>query len=582
MKTWAWLAVFLLLIVVAVVTYAATFLPYERAVALVYGKAWFAAIFALLATALAAQVVRRQPRARRFRLLLVHLGVLIIIAGGFITWGLAVRGTLTIREGQTSDKFELDQLALTAVLGSESGTIPIDSLLIDDAKRSDLAAQLALAGGRIAVVLERYVPDPREVLPRILPLDEGFSEPAIALLVLSKEASGNLTLFANSPDESRGAVAKTDFEFIFTPDKDKYLRFSSELESAATSSAVRFPLPPRERIIITTDLGTETINLKPGEAKVGLVHDLAGRQKGSLRILRYVPDFVMDQDMHASSRSDEPNNPAIQVELKLGSQTSTLWLFGKSQAFHSPSLPPGVSIEYRFEDAGTRETSQDERRIIVLAAPGEPIAFIRGSELIARAEVGDTFLIPGESGVQVTVESFWGCAARVYEIIEGAASGETTSVCVRVNVQDSLGKTLQREWVPLGKEVIVRTSEGRLTLNLKRPEAPLGFEVFLERFEAQTYPGSMMPSAYISTVAVSDRLHQETFTCTISPNNPLEYGGFKLHQSAYDQAEDGATVSILGVSRDPGAPAFYIGSVCLVVGMLLHFWRFRRRGKEGE
>jgi len=282
---------------------------------------------------------------------------------------------------------------------------------------------------------------------------------------------------------------------------------------------------------------------------------------------------VMDQDMQASSRSDEPNNPAIQVELRLGSQTSTLWLFGKSQGFHSPSLPPGVSIEYRFEDADTKALSRDERRITVLAAPGEPLTFIRGGEVIARAEVGDTFLIPGESGVQVTVESFWGSASRRYEVIEGAASGETTTLCVRVNVRDSSGKTLHREWVPLGKEVILPTSEGRLTLNLQKPEAPLGFEVSLERFEARTYPGSMMPSAFISTLAVSDRPRQETFTCTISPNNPLEYGGYKLYQSAYDQAEDGAAVSILGVSRDPGALPFYIGSVCLVVGMLLQFHR---------
>ncbi len=580
MRTGAWLGVILLCIIVVVVIYAATFLPYERAMALVYGRAWFAGIFAVLAAALVAQVVRRRPRAGRFGLLLIHLGVLIVIAGGFLTWGLAVRGTLTFREGRSSDSFELEELFLTATLGSDSRSVSISGLVTSESRRSDLTGQIGLAGGRIAVLAERYVPDPQEVLPRILPLDEGFSEPAIALSVFNKDASGNITLFANIPDESRGAVGAVDFEFIFAADGDEYSGFLSELTESAAAAAVKLPRPPKEQLVITTELGRQTINLESGEAKVGLAHSFAG-QKGHLKILRYVPDFVMDQDMQVSSRSSGPNNPAIQIELQFGSQTSTMWLFGKSRGFHAPSLPPGVSIEYLFEAVDAGEPSRDKGRIVVLAAPGQPFVFVKGAELVARAAVGDTFLVPGTDGVHVTVENFWGSASRRYEVIEGAASGETTTECVRVSVRDASGKALHREWVPLGEAVILPTPEGRMTLDLRRPRVPLGFEVFLEKFEARTYPSSMMPSAYISTVAVTAR-GGEAFTCTISPNNPLDYGGYKLFQSAYDEAEDGAMVSILGVSRDPGTPAFYIGSACLVAGMLLHFRSNRKRTIEAS
>jgi len=579
MKTGAWLGVVLLCIIVVVVTYAATFLPYERAMALVYGKAWFAAIFAALAAALVTQIVRRRPRARRFGPPLIHLGMLIIIAGGFLTWGLAVRGRLMVREGHSSDSFELEELFLTATLGSDSGSISIDSLITDDAKRSDLDAQIALVGRRIVVLAERYMPDPQKVLPRILPLDEGFSEPTIVLSVFNKGASDNITLFANSPDEQRGAAYGLDFEFIFVADRDEYSGFLSELTEATATSAVKLLRPPKEQLVITTELGRQTINLKPGEAKVGLAHSFAG-QEGRLKIRRYVPDFVMDRDMQVSSRSSRPNNPAIQVELQFGSQTSTMWVFGKSRGFHAQSLPTGVSIEYRFEAADAGELSRDERGINVLAAPGQPFVFVRGAELVATAEVGDTFPIPGTGGVHVTVENFWGSASRRYQVIEGAASGESTTECVRVSVRGSSGKALYREWVPIDTDVILPTPEGRLKLVLERPSIPLGFEVFLEKFEARTYPGSMMPSAYISTMAVNDRRRGESITCTISPNNPLDHGHYKLYQSAYDEAEDGAMVSILGVSRDPGTPAFYVGSICLIVGMLFHFFSNRKRTTE--
>jgi len=572
MKAGLWLPVILLAVVASVVIYGATFLPYERAMALVYGKTWFAGLFVVVAAALVGVLVIR--RSRSLGLLLTHFGILVVIVGGFLTWGFAVNGTLRIEEGETRGLFELDDMVFTASRGLEERSLSLSAFLGRESRRTDLNAQLALAHDNLLVSLERYVPDPEDVLPAVRQLGEGYSEPAIELSVFNGDTGNHVTMFANCPEESHGTAGGFNFKFVFLRQKDKYKGFVSKLMQPATTAGVSLPTPTRESLIITTASGQRTVNLKPGQAKVGF-REVFADQMGSLKILRYVPDFVIGQNMQASSRSDKPNNPAIQVELKYGNQTSTLWLFGKVYGFHAPSLPAGVSIEYKVESGEALSPTGSD--IIVVSAAGEPLLFLRGKTLLARADVGDTFVIPGTGGVHVTVENFWGSASRKYQVVEGKPSGEVTTQCVRASVRDASGNLLHREWAPLDKKIVLVTPEGELALSLAKPKRPLGFDVSLERFEARTYPGSMMPSQYISTVVVSRAVLGEKFTYTVSPNHPLVYGDYKLYQYAYDKADDGKMVSILGVSRDPGVPAFYIGSLCLLVGMLLHFLSARRR-----
>ena len=574
MKAGLWLPVILLAIAAAIIIYGATFLSYEQAMHLVYGKAWFAGLFVVVAVGLVGFLVIN--RSRGLGLFLAHFGILVIIVGGFLTWGFAVSGTLRIKEGETKSSFDLDDMVFSASIGLENKSISVTNLLGEESRRTDLDAQLGLAHDNVLVSLERYVPDPRDVLPTVRQLGEGYSEPAIEISVFNVDRSSHLTMFANSPQRSHGAAGGLKFDFIFVRDKDRYDRFVSNLTTANATSAVTLPTPTREDLIITTASGKRTVNLKPGQSKVGFQQTFADRM-GTLKILRYVPDFVIDRNMRVRSRSDQPNNPAIQVELTYGNQTSSLWLFGKMHGFHAPSLPAGVSIEYKFESA--EELSPTERNIIVLAAPGKALLFLRGKTVLARAEVGDTFAIPGAGGAHVTVENFWGSASRRYQVVEGNPSGEVTTQCVRASVRDGSGKLLHREWVPLDKKVVLATPKGELALSFMKPKRRLGFDISLERFESRRYPGSMMPSAFISTVIVNRPSVGHKFTSTISPNHPLVYGGYKLYQYAYDKADDGRMVSILGVSRDPGVPAFYIGSLCLVVGMLLHF--LRRGGRKG-
>jgi len=64
-----------------------------------------------------------------------------------------------------------------------------------------------------------------------------------------------------------------------------------------------------------------------------------------VRILRYLPDFVMDTSTKsAASRSAEPNNPAIEIELQDKSgKLATFWVFA-----HFPDMHQKAGTDFKF------------------------------------------------------------------------------------------------------------------------------------------------------------------------------------------------------------------------------------------
>ncbi|TQR33709.1 c-type cytochrome biogenesis protein CcsB [Campylobacter sp. MIT 99-7217] len=92
----------------------------------------------------------------------------------------------------------------------------------------------------------------------------------------------------------------------------------------------------------------------------------------------------------------------------------------------------------------------------------------------------------------------------------------------------------------------------------------LPFSLYLKDFILDRYPGSMSPQSYASEVIVKD--DDNEFDFRIFMNNVLDYRGFRLYQSSYDQDELG---TILSVNKDPGKIPTYIGYFLLCLGMFL-------------
>jgi len=98
-------------------------------------------------------------------------------------------------------------------------------------------------------------------------------------------------------------------------------------------------------------------------------------------------------------------------------------------------------------------------------------------------------------------------------------------------------------------------------------EVYVPFEVKLDNFILDKYPGSMSPSSYESEVTVIDnRNGGKKFSQRIFMNNVLDYDGYRLFQSSYDQDELG---TVLSVNHDFwGTTVTYVGYFLLMLGMV--------------
>ncbi len=93
----------------------------------------------------------------------------------------------------------------------------------------------------------------------------------------------------------------------------------------------------------------------------------------------------------------------------------------------------------------------------------------------------------------------------------------------------------------------------------------LPFYMQLRDFELDRYPGSMSPASYASEVTLIDEEAGINEEHRIFMNNVLDYKGYRLFQSSYDQDEGG---TVLSVNRDFwGTWLSYIGYILMGSGM---------------
>ena len=102
-----------------------------------------------------------------------------------------------------------------------------------------------------------------------------------------------------------------------------------------------------------------------------------------VRVIRYVPDFVMDTaTREVKSRSDRPQNPAVLVAVAGAEGTNTYWLFSKHPEFsmrgsggHGGDAESPLQMVYAREDAAIPEPRVKAFRSTVdVLEGGAPVA----------------------------------------------------------------------------------------------------------------------------------------------------------------------------------------------------------------
>ncbi|MBY0517096.1 MAG: cytochrome c biogenesis protein ResB [Bacteriovoracaceae bacterium] len=137
-----------------------------------------------------------------------------------------------------------------------------------------------------------------------------------------------------------------------------------------------------------------------------------------------------------------------------------------------------------------------------------------------------------------------------------------------------------RFWVTNQRAMSIEDpKDGKIIFQLGRKSLTLPFEITLDQFKMDTDPGTNNPASYESFVTLfkgnegSEKHH-------VFMNHPMKYSTFTFYQASYFQTQQGPFGSIFSVNYDPGRPWKYLGSILLVLGSLWHFVLRKKPSKK--
>jgi hypothetical protein len=528
----------------------------EMARLLVYDRWWFHLVLALLfANILMAVVVRLPLRRAQLPFASIHLGLLILLSGAFLTEWRGLDGTVEIPEGGASRALRVPE---TVVRLYRSGHL-VSETPVSRGLRPRTGMDLPVGRGtsRIEELLpfsrtvRVAVPDPRGTPVVEAALAMGGAEPVSFRLGLDDPSV---------PGRIDAGPLEATLERVDDP--RAFLDTSSRT-------------PPR--LDLRATCGPDTLRLSLAD----LVR--RGRVVRGQNLSIEVLDFFPDADVGVrgiESKSDSLANPAVRLRVRRGDSAWTEILYGKVPAF-------------RFSGTGHPEVSWNVAWQSPNAASESPRLRLgaRGDSLYARCEVrgrvvGGFRLEPGRDttlplgGLRLAVGKYLARGGvRDSSIAVDPAPGKGLPVPA---VRTGNGPWGGPRWIPLGGAIQWSDSSGPAMLSFEVRRLALPFALRLDSFRISNDPGTNQAAAYASSVAVLDTSGGELDSATLSMNRPYKRGGFTFYQASFSREEGRPTVTVLSANRDPGRPWKYAGALLAVLSIAWYVLERSRRGAEAE
>lgn len=138
-----------------------------------------------------------------------------------------------------------------------------------------------------------------------------------------------------------------------------------------------------------------------------------------------------------------------------------------------------------------------------------------------------------------------------------------------------------RFWVTNERSMSAEGPKGKVIFSLGRQALNLPFEITLDQFKMDTDPGTNNPASYESFVTLF-KGNEGASKHHVFMNNPMKHESFTFYQASYFQTQQGPYGSVFSVNYDPGRPWKYLGSLLLVLGSIWHFGFARRPQRKPE
>ena len=257
------LATVLLLVFGAAIGYA-TFIENEfdtiTAKVLIYNARWFEVLLFLLVINFILHIPKYKLTSKeKLPVFIMHLALIVIIAGAGITRYIGFEGSMPIREGETSNRMYSLEPYLQVYVASSTEQMGYRSpMYFTDITDNSFESKLEFKGhGNIDVSYVDFIPNAEEKI------EEHVSGGKDILEIVTSDASGRVTLHLNEGESKRiGPVVlafedKSNPNAIYIYKTDDGLKIKSPVDIAT----MKMPTMVKDTILNNTDVTFETMKL---------------------------------------------------------------------------------------------------------------------------------------------------------------------------------------------------------------------------------------------------------------------------------------------------------------------------------
>lgn len=523
----------------------------------VYRAWWFQGLLAFLALNLSVAALERYPWKRRHApFVLAHVGIILILIGGILGGLFGIEGQLIIPEGQAERTLQLPGNVLV-VHQPNPGTHQVFPTSFETqawVHEPRTMFPLSIDGRQVELVVDRYYPD--AVVREEITADGTEENPAVHLIVRDRDREESFWLLARDPE--RFGVGLGEAHLLFLEPKtraqlDQLLRPPSSSEPARGVVTIRF------------EGATQDVEL-PVPDELGRSTEIPGTPY-RITFKDYFPDFAITEQ-GLTSRSDQPNNPAVSFTLTGPEGTDAYLLFALHpdiSAMHGWAHTIKAEVIYRHA-AGS---SLPPNAIALLHTPSDTLAAVLTGtagerRTIDRLERGRRYTHPW-LGYEVEVLAHLPRARVVQHITN--RSDEVKVEALHLVARE--GDQTAEAWVGLRGSAQLVLGKEPVTVEYQPAQRELPLTIKLIDFRKTDYPGTQMAAAFEADVQLTDPQRGIILMRKISMNNPLRYRGYSFFQSSYIPGTPETTV--LSVRSDPGTPLVYAGFLIVIAGVVSLF-----------
>jgi len=519
----------------------------------IFHSLWFGGFLILLALSLTLVVIKRRSwRFPDWGNLFSHLGVVLILLGGFIGHFFGFKGFMGLYVGKASNQVsqasmgikteQLKELDFSVLLEDFQIELyePVYNIYLyqgdgdsfqvkrvyDLKKNSDWNK---VDGSGLKFRLVNIYPD-YSLQTELKESPNGKGLPAIRVDLNEGQAEKTAVLFAATAERQAITILPQGLQARFFWEPRPLKEITGAYDENSPSHVIVFEKSdccPRQEI-----------EVKPG-GKYLVSH--GGLYE--LKVLDYFPDFTYDLGSRkAQNRSRDPKNPALHLEI---TETATntrqeRWLFAKVPEFgktHGMG-ETGPGLTYRFRASSL----PPEKELVLIGKTREAVVLENGKEK-------NRFQLPaaGQPIPGTNISSFKIFASAELVQKPESRSGLWNNPMVELEVKQ--GTITETRFLPAGKGQYAILPDERYALALKsNPDDVKSFRSKL-------------------AVLKNDR---KIFDQTVSVNHPLHFQGYGFYQSKYNK-DDPAYSGIL-VDKDPGLWLVWTGFGMVCAGLVFVFY----------